>query len=443
MVSKLCKFIEKEELLDANDKILLAISGGIDSMCMLDLFSKLDYNIAVCHINHSLRGTESDEDARFVEHRCTVLDVPFHLFKIDTLSEVEKQKGNVQEIARQIRYKHFQQLVRTHSYTKIATAHNADDRIETFMMNAIDGTGLTGLKSIPAQNGIIVRPLIHCTRAEIEEHTHNHDVAYREDRSNHSLKYRRNKIRHQLMPVLLDIKPTASQGFKTTIENINNSQKLLTHLVQEYWEKFHNPLPNGFMIDRAILKTPGIQSLLFLELSKFGFNRNQIQQLLAHPTNYGNEFESHTHSLHVERTGFRVILKNDLKIQNEISISSVGTYQINHGLKLVIEKVTEIELNTDPNVEFVNSASLTFPCTIRYWKEGDHFQPIGMHGKSQSLQDYFVNQKIDKIKKRSTPLLVAQGNIIWVMGHRLSQLARITNESKGSYKLNLIEMNVY
>lgn len=441
MVSKLRKFIEKEELLLANDKILLAVSGGMDSMCMLHIFSKLEYTIAVCHINHMLRGEESEQDALFVQKKCEELHIPFHLCKVDTQEKVDQLKGNLQEIAREIRYDHFDKLANTHLYTRIATAHNADDNAETFMMRAIDGAGLAGLKGIPIKNGKIIRPLIQCTRTEIEKFAQSHDISYRVDRSNQSLKYRRNQIRHQLMPTLLHIKSTAVQGLKTTIENIDDSQKLLAYLAQLHWDKFCAILPNGVIIDRDILKTPGVQSLLFLQFSKYGFNRNQIQQLLEHPKNYGNEFESQSHLLHVERAGFSIILKNEATIQKEIQISSIGAFQINHELKFIIEKVNTFALNSNPNEEFANTVCLSFPLKIRYWESGDQFQPIGMNGKTQSLQDYFVNQKIDKIKKSNIPLLVSQEKIIWIMGHRLSHLARISEEAKEVYKLSLVTLN--
>jgi len=416
----------------------VAVSGGIDSVCLLDILHKLKYKIGVAHMNHQLRSNESDLDEIFVKDQCSHYNIDCHIKKVDIRSISKMEKKNISDVGRRERYRFFSALTQTFDYTHIATAHHADDDIETFIMRSMDGSGLTGLSGIPVKNGNIVRPLLNMTRSEIELYVHQEKLAYREDSSNKSLKYVRNAVRKIIIPAIVEIKPSSKKGIKHSINIIKDSNKLLSILIKKEIEHRTKTIDRDYIIDLTDLDSAGKMTFIFHAIKPFGFNRSQTIDILK-LSESGKYFHSKTHSLLFNRNQLIISdLKKDNQRVESFSVYDLGSIQVGEKSSLIIEHVKASSFNTNPREELIDANKIIFPLNIRKWKSGDSFKPFGMNGQSQTLQDFFTNQKLSRIEKEKVWLLESNNEIIWVIGHRISDSVKIDNSTKDFIKLKFI-----
>jgi len=398
-------------------------------MVMTKLFLQEGFNISVAHVNHKLRGKASEKDAEFVRSFCASQGITFHCKDLDP---VELHSGNVQSNARNARYDFLEEVAYHFGYDKIATAHNQDDTLETFLMNIMRGTGLNGLDGIPVKRGKIIRPLLFASRSMIETYAKTDSVSYREDASNASLKYLRNKIRHQVLPAIKEIDIRLGKGLLKTIENLNQDNTLLNFLITEQTSEWKTTTDNQTTIDLDILSKSGhAASILRYLLVEFGFNSDQAAEIIEQKGNSGLLFYSPSHVLLIDRN--RILIQ---PVQEQVKKpTEVPIYKLPFTTVLAQKKITLEMIDYFPGLDlsgpdqFMDYEKVTFPLLIRTWQQGDSFQPLGMKG-SQKVKDFLINLKVDRFTKINTLIMEDQLNIVALPEYRISEKVKICKSTK-------------
>ena len=407
-------------------KLLLAISGGIDSMVLLDLFSKLDFKIAIAHCNFQLRGSESDEDEEFVKIKSEKLKVKSFIKKFDTKIYSEQNKLSIQQAARELRYNWFEELMITKGYDYVLTAHHLEDSLETFLINFTRGTGIEGLTGIPEVNNKIIRPLLIFSRAAIENYAKENNMQWREDSSNASEKYFRNKIRHQIIPVLKELNPSLLQSYKNTITHLQQTNDLAKEAVSQQYSIIAQEKDNQITFDIPKLKSlNNYKAYLFEWLKSYQFSAwEDIYDLVD--SNSGKQVFSNEYRLLKDRE-FLILTKKNEEQKNYFEINEEQT-EIDFPKKLRFCNLDYIIQPSQSSI-FVDKEKLKFPLVLRKWQEGDYFYPSGMNGKKK-VSKYFKDEKFSLIDKENTWILCSQDAIIWIVNNRADQRFLATNNTK-------------
>lgn len=419
-------------------KLLLATSGGMDSMVLVHLFQKLNLSFAIAHCNFQLRGTESDGDENFVKEHAKHNNITCFITKFDTSNYSSANKLSTQVAARNLRYNWFNEILEQENFDYIITAHHADDVIETFMINLSRGTGLDGLTGIPSQNGTIIRPMLPFSRKEIEDFTKENNIQWREDSSNASDKYLRNKIRHHIVPVIKEVNESFLQSFQNTLEHLNQEQSLANDAVQMVYEKVVSEEKNKVKIDiSALLQYKNYRAYLYQWLHKYGFSAwIDVYNLVESQS--GKQILSENYILLKDR-GFLILSRKEKADLEEIIINSI-TEKPNFPLKLSLCNLSDIS-NQWKNVIFVDENKLQFPLTIRKWKEGDCFYPSGMQGKKK-VSKYFKDEKFTLFQKQETWILESNNQIVWIIGHRADERFIANNPTQTIIKIAFNEEDI-
>ncbi|MDY0780799.1 tRNA lysidine(34) synthetase TilS [Tenacibaculum sp. IB213877] len=436
MLEKFTQHIHQNFPFLLDKKVLLAISGGIDSVVLAHLFHQLHISFSLAHCNFQLRGEESNGDEIFVKELAKDLNVTIFSTQFDTTNYAEEKKLSTQLAARELRYNWFQKLTEENQFDFIATAHHADDNLETFLINLTRGTGLEGLTGIPAQNGNIIRPLLIFSREEIENFAKQNSISWREDASNASAKYLRNKIRHQVIPILKEINPKLIQSFNNTSTYLQESHQIIDDRVSEVAEKVttKNNETLQFNIEK-LLQLSNPKAYLYQFLKGYGFNEwDKIYNLLHAQSGKFISTKSHILLKNREFLLFSPTKRGDL---NEKSISKIdeGTKKINHPIQLTIQEIDQNAIESKNSI-VVDKNLLFFPLIIRKWKNGDVFYPTGMQGKKK-VSKFFKDKKLSMFEKNKTWLLcTSKDEIVWIIGMR--QDRRFLANSKTS---NIIKIS--
>ena len=426
-------YINRYHLLAEGNKIVLALSGGIDSMVLADLLLKTKVDFVVAHCNFHLRGAESDGDEQFVREFAERNGIQCFVKHFGTEQYAVEQGVSIEMAARDLRYAWFEELRQQLGYDKIAVAHHADDQAETFFINLLRGAGLRGLKGMQPMNGVIIRPLLWASRDQIHQYAVENNIAWREDRTNAETVYLRNKIRNQLLPVFDELHPEARQGLYKSLEHLSSENELYRELLREKLSQIVTSC-DGVQIVKVPdpVEGPSCFQLLFEWLRQYGFNTDQCYFIFeAMQTGIGNKYYSPTHQL--------VIGRNELQLSEIESVSDeeirigVGEKEILSPIHLCFsqyEKTNDFIIDKSPNVAQLDFEKLHFPLTLRHWRHGDRFHPLGMKG-SKLLSDFFVDHKFTEQQKQSVWLLVSvDGDILWVVGHRIDDRFKIKKETK-------------
>ena len=431
MTSRLLSFIKKEQLFSSKEPILLAVSGGVDSMAMAYLFKLAGLDFGIAHCNFQLRDAASIGDEALVRKIAQQWNIPFYTIRFDTVVEAKKEKTSIQIIARTLRYDWLENIRVTHNFAYIATAHHLNDSLETVLYNLAKGCGIRGLHGIPLKQGKIIRPLLFASRKEIVDFVEENDIPYREDASNASIKYKRNLIRHQIIPPLETINPALTTTFSKTMQHIKDAEYLFEESMERYKKQLVQENSEQITIQIApLLNHPAKHTILYELLSPYGFNGDQVEQIFNSLT-VGATFHSATHDLLVDRVLFIIKLKKEKK-ENFITVNKNNKKVIinNQQFTFTIFDKAAIALRQPSHIALLDYDTIQFPLTIRHWQQGDRFQPLGMKGKSKKLQDYFSDKKLSKFDKAAVLLLESEGQICWVVGHRLDERFKITTETK-------------
>ena len=419
MLQKFKNHIELNFPFLKDKKLLIAISGGVDSVVLTHLFSVLNFNISLAHCNFKLREKESDLDEEFVKNLLQKTSNQIFTKSFDTLSFAKKNKLSTQIAARDLRYKWFQEILEKNNFDFVLTAHHADDNLETFLINLTRGSGLDGFTGIPAVNKNIVRPLLVFSREEIINFAIENNIEWREDKSNASTKYTRNKIRHQILPVLKEINPSLLETFSKTIENLTESGQIIQDRIDEVSKEIISKKDGilRFNISK-IQQLSNPKAYLYQLLKQYHFTEwNDVSNLLSAQS--GKQVVSETHRLLKDRD-FLLLSKNVSSSVVEKFLIKENQTKITTPIHLSFENnVTEI-LDAKNEI-LVSKKLLNFPLIIRKWQNGDFFYPAGMQGKKK-LSKYFKDEKLSLLEKKQIWLLCnATNEIIWVIGKRQDQ----------------------
>lgn len=424
MQQKLREYIAEHQLINSNDRLLIALSGGIDSMVLLQLFETLPYYIEVAHMNFGLRGEESNGDQHFVEEYCAAKGIFLHVKKVDTLAYMAEHKLSVQMAARNLRYEWFEELKKERQLKYVLTAHHADDSIETVFINIIRGTGLKGLKGI-VSNENTIRPLLCFNRNDILTFAKRNNIKWREDSSNAKEDYLRNKLRHTILPLLDSISNHWRDNMLQLNEDVEVSDRILTKYYEEHISDIYK---NGNIDLRRMAEIENSTWLFQRLLLSFNFTYQTSSDILKNlDIQTGKEFESATHRLIKERNFFEVVDKmerlpfdDSLFILEEDRIVKVGELMFD----IQIHKPESFTYKYELGEVYLDYNKLSFPLLVRKWQKGDWFVPYGMKGKKK-LSDFFVDEKFTIQEKENTFVIVSGEDIVCILGHRTDDRYRI------------------
>lgn len=418
-------------------KLLLAVSGGLDSMVLVHLFQQLNYEIVVLHCNFQLRGLESFEDQQFIQVYSNTNAIPFVFTQFDTEAFAADCKVSIQVAARELRYSWFYEQLAIQKGDFILTAHHADDNLETFLINLSRGTGLEGLTGIPAQNEKVIRPLLSFSRQQMEEYASVNKLKWREDSSNASDKYLRNKIRHHLVPLLKELNPNFISSFEKTQSFLSEAQELVDDAAIMVYQQVAREEGEDVYFDLVrLLQLPNYSSYLYQWLKEFGFTAwDDIYELVTSQS--GKQVVAPYFRLIKDRDCLILSPLQSQENQQEFKIESVES-KVKFPLNIVFSTVSSIGVASNSTI-FVDQDKLVFPLTLRHWNEGDVFQPFGMEGKSKKVSKLFKDEKLSLIDKEKVWLLCSNNQVVWVVGIRQDERFKIDPNSKNLLKIECIE----
>lgn len=418
-------------------KLLIAISGGIDSVVLAHLCQNLNLNFSLAHCNFNLRAEESDKDEAFVTDLAEDLGVEVFIQNFNTEAYASEHKRSIQMAARELRYDWFKELAEHLNFDYILTAHHADDNLETYLINFTRGTGLNGLTGIPMVNDNVVRPLLPFSRIQIEDFAKAHQIRWREDASNASRKYLRNKLRHQVVPILKEINPQLLDSFQNTLSHLNDTQLIVEEQLFDFKKRAiisEDDLGTTYKISEfKAVKNP--KAYLFETFKNYGFTAwNDVVELLDAQS--GKLVKSNSHRLIKHReyiilTGLNNSNRSEASIFINESIKDIET-QIGTLSFSNVEGVSE----TSKHTIYVDKDLLEFPLEFRLWKEGDTFQPLGMKGKKK-ISKYLKDEKASLVEKENTWVLTSENKVIWVVGKRADERFKVSKNTNKILKVNI------
>ncbi|WP_343531274.1 tRNA lysidine(34) synthetase TilS [Pedobacter sp.] len=430
-VQQFIDHVLRHQLFGASDHVLLAVSGGKDSVLMTQLFKQAGFRFSMAHCNFNLRADESQRDELFVKLLAEEMQVPLHVVHFDTKGFSEQHKISTQMAARQLRYDWFEQLRQEHNYAFIAVAHHQNDAVETVLLNLVRGTGISGMHGILPKRGHLIRPLLFLSRQEIDQLVDDHHLAYVEDSSNLSSKYARNKIRLEVIPHLREINPKLEETFAENIARFAETEELLQQVVMQTCSRLFKK--EGEVISIAIKDVTALkpQKLLFFELLRpFHFSSSVVDEILSslHKQS-GTSFYSSMHQLIIDREKLLISPLNQT-CDEVFYLHTKGEVSIGFDQRIKLRFAEESIFNGDKNVAHVDANLLVFPLVIRYRQDGDKFIPLGMKSQKK-LSNFLVDEKVPLPQKAKVPLLInGNGEMIWVAGLRQDERYKVRTTTK-------------
>jgi len=495
MLEKFKQHITKHQLLREGNKPLLAVSGGVDSVVMCDLFARLGIAFGLAHCNFLLRGKMSDEDEQFTSDLAKKYGATYHAKRFNTKKIAAERSISIQVAARDLRYEWFAEIMEREGYTCLATAHHANDAVETVLYHLTRGTGIRGLHGIPTRRERIIRPILFATKEDIHAYATQQALPYREDASNAETKYARNKIRLEVVPVLKEINPSLEATFQENIERFKDAEVLYDFAIEHIRSKVFSaegvhplapskggddgvvstkdegdnassfsqnekspPLEDSPLSSPplegaggwknaiyhinipALLSYPAPATVLYELLRDFGFRQAQTEQIFAGFNGQpGAKYESATHEILRDRDALIIRKKDDSKIDFLFIEKEKNEVVFNNNLFIFkFIKKEKFTFDTSPNIACLDADKLRFPLKLRYWQQGDLFQPLGMKGKHQLVSDFFTNKKLSQFEKENIPILTSNNDMCWIAGHRIDERFKITDETTQVLVIQLI-----
>jgi tRNA(Ile)-lysidine synthase len=436
MINSVKDNIYKNNLFTKKSKILLAVSGGADSIFLLFVLKDLGYDIQIAHCNFNLRDVESDQDEQFVKDIADKYSIRCYVRSFDTLKFAEENKISIQMAARQLRYDWFEELLVENNFSCIATGHHQDDSIETFLINLIRGSGISGLCGIQMINNKIVRPLLSLKRNQIEYFLTKQNIKYRNDSSNSDIKYLRNNIRHQLIPLLKEINPKIQETISNEIDMLNGINNIFKEKVNDIRKSIMIKREELFTIKISdLLNISNLEVILYELLRPFGsFQVKQIINSLRLQS--GKQFFSNTHYILIDRECLIISQKKETN-NKEIKIFRTD-HEISKPLYMKLSETFDLSIVNDPLFAKFDLNKLTFPLLLRKWKNGDKFIPLGMNN-FKKVSDFFVDEKYTLNEKKEQWILCSKENIIWIVGKRIDDRYKIASNTKKTYIAQLLK----
>lgn len=438
-ISKVVQYIEENQLLIDNSKVIVGVSGGADSVALLDILYSLKYECIVAHCNFHLRGEESNRDAFFVEELCAKYNLKYERIDFDTEAYAELNSISIEMAARDLRYNWFEQLRVIHLADRIAVAHHKDDSTETILLNLIRGTGIRGLTGINGQNEYIIRPLLCLNRSEILDYLGERKLSYVDDSTNSEDLYTRNKIRLNVIPLLETINPSVKESINRTAEHLRQVETIYNF----YIAQVRNDILKDDSIDiKKLIQYIEPEAILYELLAPYKFNSATVRQifesLISQP---GKIFYSDTYKLIRDRDYFILKKKENLSVDSFTIHQNDST--ITYPISMKIDTITYSEdfaIEKDKNILYVDKSKISYPLTIRRWKQGDWFVPFGMKGKKK-LSDYFSDQKYSIFEKEEAWLLCSGNDIVWIIGERSDNRFKVESTTSEIIKIHVSTAN--
>ena len=434
------RYIDENDLATHDDRILLTVSGGVDSMVMLSLFTRCGYRVGVAHCNFQLRGAESDEDEVLVEDEAKKHGAAFYNRRFETRAEMERTGESMEMAARRLRYAWFDALSREHGYTAIAIAHHADDSIETFFINLLRGTGLRGLTGISTQVGKVIRPLLFASRKEILEYAVQNRIPFREDSSNRSTKYLRNKIRLGLIPRIREINPKFTDLMRRNIERLTDTQLFIEAAVAHMREEVVTQADGiaTIHVERIEAAYPRNFAVYELLSSQYGFKGDVCDALCRALSEAatGRRFYAREYVATVDRGRILVerIAPGDAC---EVTVEQ-GTQRSYCGNMVLYFEACDIDdiraYDVPEQVALLDADLLRYPLRLRRWREGDTFIPFGMEGRKK-VSDYLIDRKVSLPEKQRQFVLLSGDEIVWLVGRRIDDRYRLTPDTENVLRI--------
>lgn len=447
LISGFKKYIAEEKLFSPGNKILLAVSGGIDSVVMAHLFKAAGYGTGIAHCNFQLRGKDSEEDEKFVKDLAAEFKLGFYSTSFETKKYQQENKLSPEEAARILRYAWFEEIRQLFNYDFIATAHHLNDAIETIFLNLTKGTGIKGLTGIPSKNGKIIRPLLFTTREEIATYALENKIRYRNDTTNFENDFARNKIRNQVIPVLKTINPSLEQTFKKNIVHFNDAELIYREQIKRKLKKLVTTDGNNKCISiPALMQLPAAATYLFELLHPKGFNSEQVEGILNNLTKPGKVFYSASHRVITDRKNIILCaIEHEtgsvILIEKENKTVRFGNYKLDFQVNTIKK---EIKFNSGGSIVYFDADKIVYPLTLRKWKKGDYFYPLGLAKKNsdkpgkKKISDLFNDLKFNLLQKENTWVLLSGEKIIWVVGIRQDERMKLSKIPSHMLKIKML-----
>ena len=437
MLGKLKSNISDQNLFHIRDRILVTVSGGIDSVVLLDSLVKIGYSCCIAHCNFQLRNEESDGDETFVRALADKYGIPILVKKFETADYAESGKISIQMAARELRYDWFEEQRLENKCDWVVTAHNKNDVIETFLLNLSRGTGIQGLTGIKPKSGRLVRPLLFASRDDIKKYALANNLDWREDSSNASSKYSRNKIRLNIIPLLEEINPKFSDTMVENMRKLKEAEEIYIEAIHEKrGEYIIRESGYSYIPLNKVIKLRPIETWVYELLSDFNFTQslvNEIVRSLDGPS--GRQFFSSTHRLVKDREKL-IIQPLKEEIARKYYVESPDS-EINEPIKLefeLISRTTDFKIPSSTKIACLDYDLTVFPLIIRKWEAGDYFRPLGMENMKK-LSDFFIDKKFSLPEKENTWILQSGSEIAWIIGHRIDDKFKIRPETQNILKI--------
>ena len=452
LLEKYKTYIKKENLFQTKDKLLLAVSGGVDSVVLCELCKQAGYDFIIAHCNFQLRGEESERDEVFVKELGAKYAVGVRVKKFDTQKYAEENKLSIQVAARELRYSWFDKLLiemkgniksegsneQRATSNWLLTAHHANDNIETLLMNFFKGTGINGLKAILPKRDHIIRPILFAKKEELTEFAVVNNLKFVEDSSNASDKYTRNYFRNQLIPDLQKVFPKLEDNLLNNIDRFREIEIVYQQAVDLKKKKLLEPKGNEIHIPvLKLLKTEPLNTLVYEIIKDFGFTSHQTEDVVALlRSESGKYIQSATHRV-IKNRNWLIIVPNENAEATTILIENEGSVQFPAGT-LHLKKIFNLQSSIFNNllIAQLNATEIKFPLLLRKWKQGDYFYPLGMQ-KKKKLSRFFIDQKLSITQKEKTWVIEMDKKIIWVVGLRIDDRFKITAGTKDILQISL------
>ncbi|MDN3669727.1 tRNA lysidine(34) synthetase TilS [Echinicola jeungdonensis] len=429
MLEQFIRHIREKNLLDTEKRYLLAISGGLDSVCLAKLLKLGGIPFAMAHCNFGLRGEESNEDEAFVRSLASEWGVEVFVNKMETKAFAAEKGISTQMAARDLRYQWFGELAKEHHMDGILVAHHADDQLETILLNLLRGTGIDGIFGMAEVRGNIIRPLLTFDRAQLEGFAAKEKLAWREDSSNAKSDYKRNFLRNEVLPLIKKFDPMALENLSQSFTRLKDGGKAFFYLYEQ-WLNEHLVREGDFQClpAKVLENVPGQKSLLFYWLREFGFNASQMDDLLTSISlgESGKSFFSEGYLVNLDREYIYLGEKSKETLPTQIDKTDFGFEVGDNYYDLMVLREMD-ELDNNPHNAMLDRDKLKFPLLLRKWEEGDKFRPLGMR-KFKKISDFLIDLKVPLIQKRKVRVLcTANGEIAWVMGYRVDDRFKLTS----------------
>ena len=454
------QYIQKENLFQARDRLLLAVSGGVDSVVLCELCKKSGYDFEIAHCNFQLRGDDSNRDEKFVKELAQKYNVPFHVRVFDTVAYANNVKKSIEEAARHLRYDWFNSIINNPQLHKahddgtgpaivshqlpapmyILTAHHADDNIETVMMNFFRGTGITGLRGILPKHGKVLRPLLFARRSQLEIFVQENNLEFVTDHTNFQNDYTRNYFRNTILPLVSERFPEAGMNVLKNIQRFKEAEILYGQSVNLHRKKLLEHKGSEIHIPvLKLAKTVPLPTVIFEIIKEFGFTAHQTDEVIdLLKSDTGKYVQSATHRI-IKNRNWLIISPNQTIEAANILIEENDGNVVFSGGTVTITKILKarFSISNDPMVAQLDLALMKFPLLLRKWKQGDYFYPLGMQ-KKKKVSRFFIDQKLSLTQKENTWIIEIDKKIIWVVGMRIDDRFKVTPATETILKIGYI-----